>query len=110
MAALSCAPESLSVKYQWPLAARVKFDTSPATHTIGYCVSTNPFSRATSAETVSGSVLSFGAVDMSFPLRHADDNQRVALLVAHPVYQFKMPKSSPVFPLGASQGRERTAW
>src|SRR6201991_4714612 len=30
-----CACASLIEKYQWPLAARVKFDTSPDTHTSG---------------------------------------------------------------------------
>src|SRR5262245_39810173 len=53
IAALICAPESLRVKYQWPLEARVKFDTSPATHTHGNFASIVPRTCAVSCETVS---------------------------------------------------------
>src|SRR4051812_7717959 len=64
IAALSCAPESLRVKYQCPLAARVKFDTSPVTHTFGNFASTAPLTCAVSWDTVSGSAASLGAALM----------------------------------------------
>ena len=34
MTARTAAPVSFSVKYQWPLAARVKLDSSPTTRTV----------------------------------------------------------------------------
>src|SRR5438045_863207 len=50
---LICAVASLSVKYQCPLDARVKPDTSPTTHTDGNARSTAPRTCAVSCETVS---------------------------------------------------------
>src|SRR4051812_27602778 len=50
---LICAVASLSVKYQCPLDARVKPDTSPTTHTDGNFASTAPRTCAVSCETVS---------------------------------------------------------
>ena len=50
-----CAPASLSEKYQWPLAARVKLEISPRTQPSGKLRSSNPAIRRLTSLTVSTS-------------------------------------------------------
>ena len=51
--AASCACSSFSEKYQWPEVASLRFEISPSTQTSRNSVSSTPWMRSVSSETVS---------------------------------------------------------